>query len=281
MIIWISSYPKSGNTWVRSLLSAYLYSENGIFNFDYLKKINQFPSKSYFKFFMKDFTDIKNVSDYWIAAQDRINVNQDVKFFKTHSALCSLAGNSFTNKANTKAAIYVVRDPRNVITSFSHHYSINLDEAYKRLINNQFMIYSSEPDHSDFGTATILGSWSSHYKSWKKIKFAPILIIKYEDLIMDTQKTFLKIINFLSKIIDVKIDETKINNVINSCSFEVLSKKENEEGFRESVKSTKDNSIIKFFNMGKKNKWEKLLDQKIENKIRKEFFEEMKELNYL
>ena len=58
-------------------------------------------------------------------------------------------------------------------------------------------------------------------------------------------------------------------------------RKENEEGFRESVKSTKDNSIIKFFNMGKKNKWEKLLDQKIENKIRKEFFEEMKELNYL
>ena len=54
MIIWIASYPKSGNTWVRSLLSAYLYSNDGIFNFDLLKKINQFPSKQYFKKFLKD-----------------------------------------------------------------------------------------------------------------------------------------------------------------------------------------------------------------------------------
>ena len=58
MIIWIASYPKSGNTWVRSLISAYLYSENGIFNFNLLKKIQQFPSKTYLKYFIEDFKDI-------------------------------------------------------------------------------------------------------------------------------------------------------------------------------------------------------------------------------
>ena len=74
MIIWIASYPKSGNTWVRSLLASYLYSNNGVFNFDLLKKIKQFPSKQYFEFFLKDFTDIKKISDYWIAAQERIRL---------------------------------------------------------------------------------------------------------------------------------------------------------------------------------------------------------------
>ena len=104
MIIWIASYPKSGNTWVRSLLASYLYSDNGIFNFDLLKKIKQFPSKQHFEFFLKDFTDIKKVSDYWIAAQDRINLfNDGTIFLKTHSALCTLENNSFTNKNNTKA----------------------------------------------------------------------------------------------------------------------------------------------------------------------------------
>mgnify|MGYP001258581189 CR=1 FL=1 len=281
MIIWISSYPKSGNTWVRSLLSAYLYSENGIFNFEHLKKINQFPSKTYFKFFMNDFSDIKKVSEHWIAAQDRININEDIKYFKTHSALCTLAGNSFTNKSNTKAAIYVVRDPRNVITSFAHHYSININEAYKRLTNKSFMIYSTKPGDDDYGTATILGSWSAHYNSWKNIKFAPILIIKYEDLIFDTKKTFLNILNFLSKIVDIKIDEKKVIDVIKSTSFDILAKKESQEGFIESVKSTKDNSTIKFFNLGEKNNWKEILDKKIEYKIRTEFSKDMKELNYI
>ena len=88
MIIWIASYPKSGNTWVRSLLSSYLYSNDGIFNFDLLKKIEQFPSKQYFEFFLNDFNDIKKQSDYWIAAQDRINLfNTETTFLKTHNLL--------------------------------------------------------------------------------------------------------------------------------------------------------------------------------------------------
>ena len=99
MIIWIASYPKSGNTWVRSLISTYLYSENGVFNFNLLKKIQQFPSKPYLKYFIEDFKDIKKVSNYWIAAQDRINLSKDRPFFlKTHSALCTLENNPFTNK---------------------------------------------------------------------------------------------------------------------------------------------------------------------------------------
>ena len=98
MIIWIASYPKSGNTWVRGLLSSYLYSDDGSFNFNLLKKIQQFPGKNHFKYFIKDFSDIKKVSSYWIAAQDRINLFNENKttFFKTHSALCAIDNNLFT-----------------------------------------------------------------------------------------------------------------------------------------------------------------------------------------
>ena len=134
MIIWIASYPKSGNTWIRSLLSAYLYSDNGIFNFDLLNKIDQFPGKQHFEFFLKDFKDINKVSVHWIPAQARLNLFNDRTFFlKTHNALCSIKNNSFTNKNNTKAAIYVVRDPRNVITSLSHHYNMNIEESFNFL----------------------------------------------------------------------------------------------------------------------------------------------------
>ena len=281
MIIWIASYPKSGNTWIRSLLSTYLYSNDGIFNFDLLKKIQQFPNKQYFKFFLKEFTDIKKVSDHWIAAQDRINLfNNDITFLKTHSALCIFENNYFTNKNNTKAAIYIVRDPRNLITSLSHHYSMNMEETYIFIINKQQMTMVSEWGKDDFGIASVLGDWATHYKSWKNIKFAPTLVVKYEDLLNNTNNTFKSILNFLSRLMDIKIDEKKIINTVDSCSFEKLAEKEKTEGFFESVPSKENLKKLNFFYLGKKNDWKKLLDPKIEEKIRFKFNKEMKELGY-
>ena len=281
MIIWIASYPKSGNTWVRSLLASYLYSNNGVFNFDLLKKIKQFPSKQYFEFFLKDFTDIKKISDYWIAAQERIRLfNEETIFLKTHSALCTLENNPFTNKSNTKAVIYIVRDPRNVITSLSHHYSLNIDQAFDFINNKNRMLLKNEYGQGNFGIATVLGNWSEHYKSWKNINFAPILIVRYEDLINDTKKTFLSILNFLKTLIDIKIDEKKIINTVSSCNFEKLSNKEKKEGFSEAA-TYKNSKKVNFFYLGKKNNWKNMLDLEIEKKLRESFFKEMKELNYI
>ena len=282
MITWIASYPKSGNTWVRSLLASYLYSDNGIFNFDLLKKILQFPSKPYLKFFLKDFRDIKKVSDYWIAAQDRINLfNTGNIFLKTHSALCTLENNSFTNKNNTKAVIYVVRDPRNLITSISHHYSLSMEKSYVFITNKQQMIMPDEWGKENFGIASVLGSWSTHYKSWRDIKFAPILVIKYEDLIKDTKNTFVSILNFLSTLMDIKIDEKKIMNVVDSCSFEKLAQKEKAEGFFEAITPKNKKKKLNFFYLGKKNNWQNLLNPEMEKKTREVFQKEMKELGYI
>ena len=81
MIIWIASYPKCGNTWVRSLLSAYYFSKNGEFNFDLLKNIKQFPSR---EFFEKKVFSVEEASKNWLPIQKRIKETRKVYFLKTH-----------------------------------------------------------------------------------------------------------------------------------------------------------------------------------------------------
>jgi len=282
MIIWIASYPKSGNTWIRSLLASYLYTDNGIFSFDLLRKISQFPSRPHFETFLNDFTDIKKISNYWIAAQEKIRLfNNETVFLKTHSALCTFENNPFTNKNNTKAVIYVVRDPRNLITSFAHHYSKNIDEAFDFIKDKRQMLLKNDYGAGDFGIATVLGNWSEHYRSWKNIKFAPILIIKYEDLINNTKKTFNTILDFLSSFMDIKIDEKKIMKTIETCDFDRVSKKEKEDGFNEAVVSKINKKKLNFFYLGKKNDWKNLLNPEVEKKIRQTFQKEMEELGYI
>tara|TARA_B100001123_G_scaffold263829_1_gene293868 strand:- start:213 stop:1082 length:870 start_codon:yes stop_codon:yes gene_type:complete len=283
MIIWIASYPKSGNTWIRSLLSAYLFSDNANFDFPLLKKILKFPSKKYLRYFTNDFSDVKKVSDYWIAAQDRLNLFNENKttLLKTHSALCTLEKNPFTNKNNTQAVIYIVRDPRNVITSVANHYTFSVEQSYDFMTDDNQIITEDKWGTENFGISTVLGSWSTHYKSWKNIKFAPILNVKYEDLVKDTKNSLIRILNFLEKFMDIKIDEKKIVKAIESCNFENLKKMEKNDGFDEAAFSEKLNKKVVFFNLGEKNNWKNLLKPEMEKKIRKIFNKEMKELGYI
>lgn len=286
MIIWIASYPKSGNTWVRALVSAYLYSQNGRFDFNKLNRINQFPSKNYLSYFIKNFDDPTQAPKYWIPVQSKINLKNKIIFFKTHNAMCAIGGHQFTNKENTIASIYVVRDPRNVITSIANHYELSTDQAYDFFTNKRKIIFTknTSPDGRLFeekGNVHFVGSWKDHYASWKNIGFAPIKIIKYEDLINDTYGVFLSILKFLSNFMSIQIDEKKIQNAIQTCSFDVLKKKEEKEGFFEAPISEKVNKKIIFFKLGKKNNWKNYLDPAVEKKIRIAFSDEMQELGYL
>ena len=63
MIIWLASYPKSGNTWVRSIISSLLYSNDGNFNFELMLKVSQFPEKKYFKDFVNDFSNFNEIKE--------------------------------------------------------------------------------------------------------------------------------------------------------------------------------------------------------------------------
>ena len=126
MIIWCASYPKSGNTWVRAIISSLLYSKNGIFNFDMLRKVSLFPKRFHFKDFTDDYSNLEKISQYWIDAQEKINTDGEIRILKTHNGNYNFLGKDFTNKKNTLGVIYVVRDPRNIIASISNHYQLNI-----------------------------------------------------------------------------------------------------------------------------------------------------------
>ena len=280
MIIWIASYPKSGNTWVRSIISSLIYSNDGNFDFDLLKKIQQYPSQKYFKNFTKDFQNINEIKKYWIESQDIINLDKEVKFFKTHHINCKIGEHAFTNKNNTLGTIYVVRDPRNLINSFTNHYSIDKNTAKNFITSRQSVTGALEDMKRDNSIFTILGSWNDHLKSWTGVN-QNLLLIKYEDLIMDPLNEINKIIKYLKNLINFSVNEKKIDNIINSTSFDVMKKKETEKGFHESVMDSTDKNKVNFFNLGKENKWEKYLNSEDQEFIKDKLGLEMKELGYI
>ncbi len=127
---------------------------------------------------------------------------------------------------------------------------------------------------------TVLGSWNDHLKSWTKMN-QNLLLIKYEDLIENPLNEINKITKYLANLIDFSYNEEKINNIINSTSFEVVKKKEAEEGFHESVMDNTNENKVNFFNLGKENKWEKYLNNEDQEFIKDKLGLEMKELGYI
>tara|TARA_B100000287_G_scaffold326888_1_gene311278 strand:- start:24 stop:629 length:606 start_codon:yes stop_codon:yes gene_type:complete len=200
--------------------------------------------------------------------------------------LIEFQNNLFTNFNNTLGTIYIIRDPRNVITSIKNHYSFkNYSETKDFLFNEKQIITLSEYEKKeyigkkDYQLPQIIGSWQMHYKSWKGMK-KNFLLIKYENLIKNPKKEFLKVCIFLEKVLKTKFTEKQINNAVKSSSFFKLKKMEEDYGFEESAEDRKGGKK-KFFNLGPKNNWKKLLDKKIANEITFKFRKEMEELGYL
>ena len=281
MIIWISSYPKSGNTWLRSLISNYYFSKDGNFNFNLIKQIESFPSSKFFKNYKDKFEKPEDTSKYWIMEQEKINSLNKVFFFKTHNALCKVNGNKFTNKKNTLAAIYVIRDPRNIITSISNHYQINEKDALNFMKDKNRGLFEKK-DNRYTGFQALL-SWDLHVKSWTENTLYPTLIIKYEDLISDSISSFEKILKFINKVTNSKeeLDKQKIKKCISNCDFSNLKKMEKENGFDESMIDKKTGKKIVFFNLGKKNNYKEILEQNMINEINSIFEYELKKFDYL
>tara|TARA_B100001939_G_C16930833_1_gene613853 strand:- start:108 stop:956 length:849 start_codon:yes stop_codon:yes gene_type:complete len=282
MILWIASYPKSGNTWLRTLLSSYYYSEDGIFNQKLLSNIGQFPEKKYFIDFEYNQNIVTDTSKYWIKAQDKINNDRKIKFFKTHNILGSINNINFTNKKNTIGIVYIVRDPRNVLTSIQNHFELTLDGALEFMTNEKKYIYNFhlQNDYSDF---QFISSWEKNYLSWTNQKVFPVKIIKYEELQKSTYQIFKEIIEFIEKLkgFEKNFDDEKAKNSVASTSFEKLQNIEKQEGFVESVISKKNVKKIPFFHLGPKNNWRNILDKKYQEKINLVFNKSLQDLNYI
>jgi len=286
MIIWITSYPKSGNTWIRSFLTSLLYNNDKENAFSNLDRIKQFPGRSLFKNFVHNFQSIDEVYKNWLNVQSYINLDNKIKFLKTHHANCLIKNYKLFDDIESLGAIHIIRDPRNVLTSIKNHLALNdFDEAKKFILSEKEWLgfITSEnktiEDDDDNKIPTYIGSWKMHYLSWKN-QTKNYILVKYEDLIKDPYKEFFKISNYLEKIMNTKFNENEIIKAIKQTSFHNMQDLEKKGFFKEYIKGV-DNKKIKFFNLGPKNDWKSCLNDEIVEEINFKFKNEMEELGYL
>ena len=271
MIIWLSSYHKSGNTWVRTFLTNYLYEEKDD-PFENINKIPSYPRERHFTFLneqeLKTLGDKENSFKHYIKSQEKINSNGGLSLFKTHSYCGGVNNNYFTNSQNTAGFIYFVRDPRSVAISLSHHMTKSLEDVVN-IMTDQKTFMKVNDEFSEY-----LSSWRINYLSWRNAKY-PKLIIKYEDLKDNSYDNFKKILKFINNHVNIEINDEKIRKIIAKCEFKNLQSFEKKNGFKE----RKGKQL--FFRQGKVDEWKERLPQNLVDKLEKEFNSEMKELGYL
>jgi len=223
MIVWLGSFPKSGNTWLRSLLSDYKnFKEDYIFE-NTIYTIKQFPSDNHFDYLFEEgemfdrekMKDAVFASKYWVPAQLRLirNNSEDI-LFKTHAAPCRIGNNYFLTKETTRCAICIIRDPRQVLFSLMKHFHFNEQkESMNFLLTSERSINISDTlnKESESFSHLPLPSWDIYYLSWAAYKnIFPIKFLRYED--MFDFKTFKETITFLEKhtnISEFKYEEIK------------------------------------------------------------------------
>ena len=276
-IIWISSYPKSGNTWTRWFISNYFFNKKKAdSDFNILNKIDKFPPYKILQRLLKE-KEIKenpyNISKYWHQVQlEILKEKEDFIFLKNHNALVSVEGSNLTDERFSLAFIYLVRDPRDIAVSYSNFdQTLTLDKAIERITCESLYSHVSKKFPLD---VEILGSWKFNYNSWKNgVEKVPRIIIRYEDLINNTFETKLKIIKFLSNLLNFDIDIDHIEYSIQQSDFKRLQGIEKNHKFHESSNQ--------FFNAGRVGQWQNILTSHQTRKIENFCKDEMLELGYL
>ncbi len=278
MIIWIASYPKSGNTWIRSFLTAYYFCEDGIFDIDKLNYIQDYPNKQFFKNEVKE----GEIHNHWEESQRIILAEKKIKFLKTHNSLITAFGNEFTKPKYSLGVIYIIRDPRNVITSVKNHNDFQTYDKALEFMQNENTVISDYKHLNNHAKTNIINSWRINYQSWLSNNRFRRFTVKYEDLIEKTDQTLRDLIIFVNTICRFNngIDIKKFNNAVQSTTFDKLQNLENSGRFSESVYSDKTKEKIKFFYLGPKNNWKEKLSKSLIDKMNDYYKDDLKKLNY-
>ena len=287
-IFWISSYPKSGNTLLRAIISSLFFSNDGNFDFKMLNHTTQFEIRKRLNIIKKidnsDFLkieDLKVLSKYWLILQSKENmgIKDRFGFVKSHSCLVSMSNNWFTNEKFTTGYLYVVRDPRDIAISWSKHSGLNIDDSIEFMSNNQSCIGWSETKSelpNKIIPKTYLGTWDGHVKSWSENNLdVPKLILRYEDLVYEKKNNINKIVSFFKDSYNINFEnlDLKINNIIKSTDFNNLKNLEAKYGFKEA-------NLGSFFRKGEKNQWQSILNNSQIKKIEYNFRDFMNKFSY-
>jgi hypothetical protein len=271
-IIWLASYPKSGNTWLRAFLHNLLRNPQEGYD---INKLGDFTlgESSYTWYRRIGERPIETFTDAEVAAlrpkvhRHLTTIAPDSVFVKTHSAVMEDHGIPTVTFEVTAGAIYLVRNPLDVAISWAHHMGTSLDATIDYMTKRRAQI-----DASDKHVHVPLGSWSEHVESWTAKPNPALHTIRYEDLLMKPQTAFRGIVRFLG----LKVPRDRLERAIARSSFRVLQDQERQYGFME-----KSEFAERFFREGKSGQWRKLLNPAQIERVVTAHSQQMKRFGYL
>ena len=249
-IIWLASYPKSGNTWTRAFLHNLLRNPAQPASVNELDRFCFGDSAAawYQKLSGRKPTEMTNKE----IAELRPKVHEaftrsspDSVFVKTHCAMVEAEGVPLITMSASAGAIYILRNPLDVVLSLADHYGLDVDGAIEMMASP---VGASPTDERN--VFEIYGPWWRHAESWTRAGHKMLHVMRYEDMLDKPVKTFGALAGFLG----LKPPRDRLEKAIRFSSFKVLAEQERRHGFRErSAKSAR------FFRVGKAEQWRQVL----------------------
>ena len=272
-ILWLSSYPKSGNTWLRAYLA------NLFRNPSQPVPINELPNYALGDNFLIHYEQLSGkkaetlTPEEIVALRPRVHEwfarsRGDTVFVKTHNACVRVHGQPLITPSATAGAIYVIRNPFDVAVSFASHYQVTPERAVELLCDENHLL---PPITGQL--PQILLSWSSHAQSWLNAPGMRRHVMRYEDMRDKSVKTFAG----LSKFLGLPEDLERIKRAIKFSSFGELKKQEESGGFVEARPDGK----ARFFRAGKVGSWRGILSDELIERLIDKHRETLIEFGYL
>lgn len=275
-IIWIASYPKSGNTWFRIFLSCLEGEAASTPNINNIESDGIASSRMAFE----QCTGLDSTS---LSRQEIKNLRPGVYnmlsglakktlVIKAHDAFQYLPdGTPLFPASATRAACYLIRNPLDVVVSYANHNGERIDKTIEKM-NNHELGLSKQGQNAPQQLPQYLGSWSHHVTSWTETSHIPLCLIRYEDMLQQPKETFSKAV----KTLGMNKTPLEINSAINASSFEKLKTQELESGFRE-----RPHTSSQFFRSGKTGSWRDSLTERQASLIIEKNTEVMQRYGYL
>ena len=249
-IIWLASYPKSGNTWMRAFLHNLFRDPDEAYDINKITDLS-ISDSSIDWYRAQDKRDWAEWSAVDVARMRRgaqlamCRLKPDDVFVKTHNASVVFLGYPMMHQDLTAGAIYIVRNPLDVCISLSHHYGTDLDTTIDILADPS--IGSKTNDKIVY---EVHKSWSIHVDSWTNPPRPGLAVLRYEDMLNNPIKTFGGLTQFLG----LNPPRKRLERAIERASFKTLRRQEDQQGFKEKSPFAK-----KFFREGRAGQWRELL----------------------
>lgn len=252
-IVWLASYPKSGNTWTRIFLANYLL------NSDKPVPINQVHRIGIGDSIAKTYALVNNgvydpadrithLKGRDLVMRRIVSNHADMNFVKTHNQNGVAFGHQLILPRYTMKAIYILRDPRDMVISYARHYGQTPSETIDTISRDDNATLADGRNVEQY-----LGTWSNHVLGWTNSRKFPVHTMRYEDMHAEPQRTFGDLLTFLS----IPIDAARLDKAIRFSSFDEVRAQEDSDSFIE-----KSEKAEKFFHTGTTGQWQRVLTDK-------------------